>query len=90
VALGAMEALQNAGIRPGKDFGVVGFNNVPDAAQSLPGLTTIDTSARDLGRTAAELLLKRIEQPNSPIRTVILQPRLVVRQSCGAESSYIQ
>ena len=90
VALGAMEALQNAGIRPGKDFGVVGFNNVPDAAQSLPGLTTIDTSARELGRTAAELLLKRIEQPNSPIRTVILQPRLVVRQSCGAESSHIQ
>jgi LacI family transcriptional regulator len=90
VALGAMEAHQNAGIRPGKDFGVVGFNNVPDAAQSLPGLTTIDTSARDLGRTAAELLLKRIEQPNSPIRTVILQPRLVVRQSCRAESSYIQ
>ncbi|MBV8330827.1 MAG: substrate-binding domain-containing protein, partial [Verrucomicrobia bacterium] len=89
VALGVIEALQNAGIRPGKDFGVVGFNNVPDAAQSLPGLTTIDTSARDLGRTAAELLLKRIEQPNSPIRTVILQPRLVVRQSCGAESSYI-
>lgn len=90
VALGAMEALQNAGIRPGKDFGVVGFNNVPDAAQSLPGLTTIDTSARELGRTAAELLLKRIEQPSSPIRTVILQPRLVVRQSCGAESSYTQ
>jgi LacI family transcriptional regulator len=90
VALGAMEALQNAGIRPGKDFGVVGFNNVPDAAQSLPGLTTIDTSARELGRTAAELLLKRIEQPNSPICTVILQPRLVVRQSCRAESSYIQ
>jgi LacI family transcriptional regulator len=87
VALGAMEALQNFGIRPGKDFGVVGFNNVPDAAQSLPGLTTVDTSARELGRTAAELLLKRIEQPNSPIRTVILQPRLIVRQSCGAESS---
>jgi LacI family transcriptional regulator len=87
VALGAMEALQNAGVRPGKDFGVVGFNNVPDAAQSLPGLTTIDTSARELGRTAAELLLKRIEQPNSPIRTVILQPRLIVRQSSGAESS---
>jgi LacI family transcriptional regulator len=87
VALGAMEALQNAGIRPGKDFGVVGFNNVPDAAQSLPGLTTVDTSARELGRTAAELLLKRIEQPNSLIRTVILQPGLIVRQSCGAESS---
>jgi LacI family transcriptional regulator len=83
VALGAIEALQHAGVRAGKEFGVVGFNNVPDAAQSLPGLTTVDTSPRELGETAAELLLKRIEQRDSPIRTVILQPRLIVRQSCG-------
>ncbi len=87
VALGAIEALQSAGVRPGKEFGVVGFNNVPEAAQSLPGLTTVDTSPHELGRTAADLLLKRIEQRNSPIRTVILQPRLIVRQSCGAEST---
>jgi LacI family transcriptional regulator len=87
VALGAIEALHGAGIRPGKEFGVVGFNNVPEAAQCLPGLTTVDTSPRELGRTAAELLLKRIEHRNSPIRTVILQPRLIVRESCGAESS---
>jgi LacI family transcriptional regulator len=87
VALGVIEALHSARVSPGKEFGVVGFNNVPEAAQSLPGLTTIDTSPRELGQTAAELLLKRIEQRNSPIRTVILQPRLIVRQSCGASSS---
>jgi LacI family transcriptional regulator len=86
VALGVIDALQHAGVRAGKEFGVVGFNNVPDAAQSLPGLTTVDTSPRELGETAAELLLKRIEQPDSPIRTLILQPRLIVRQSSGAGS----
>ena len=84
VALGVIEALQHAGVRAGREFGVVGFNNVPDAAQSLPGLTTVDTSPRELGEAAAELLLKRIEQPDSPIRTVILQPRLIIRQSSGA------
>jgi LacI family transcriptional regulator len=86
VAFGVIDALQHAGLRAGKEFGVVGFNNVPDAAQSLPGLTTVDTSPRELGETAAELLLKRIEQPDSPIRIVILQPRLIVRQSSGAGS----
>ncbi len=85
VAFGVINALQQAGLRVGRQFGVVGFNNVPDAAQSLPGLTTVDTSPRELGATAADLLLKRIEQPDSPIRTVILLPRLIVRQSCGAE-----
>jgi DNA-binding LacI/PurR family transcriptional regulator len=74
-------------VRAGKEFGVVGFNNVPDAAQSLPGLTTVDTSPRQLGESAAELLLKRIAQRDSPIRTVILQPRLIVRESCGTGSS---
>jgi LacI family transcriptional regulator len=87
VALGVIEALQHAGIRAGKEFAVVGFNNVPDAAQSIPGLTTVDTSPRQLGELAAELLLKRIAQRDSPTRTVILQPRLIVRESCGAGSS---
>jgi LacI family transcriptional regulator len=46
VALGVIKALQLSDLKVGADFGVVGFNNIPDAAQSLPGLTTIDTSPR--------------------------------------------
>jgi LacI family transcriptional regulator len=83
VALGAMEGIQRLGRKPGVDFGIVGFNNIPDAAQCILGLTTIDNSPRQLGESAAELLLKRIEQPDAPIRTVILQPHLIVRESCG-------
>lgn len=83
VALGAMDALQRSGRRPGADFGIVGFNNIAEAAQSVPALTTIDTAPRQLGEVAAELLLKRIEQREAPKQTVILQPRLVVRQSGG-------
>jgi LacI family transcriptional regulator len=84
VALGAMEALHQLGPKPGVDFCVVGFNNIPEAAQSVPGLTTIDTAPRQLGEAAAELLLKRIERRDAPRQTVILQPSLVVRESCGA------
>jgi LacI family transcriptional regulator len=86
VALGAMEGLQRLGRKPGIDVGIVGFNNIPDAAQCVPGLTTIDNSPRQLGESAAELLLKRIEQRVAPIRTLVLQPQLVVRESCGANS----
>lgn len=84
VALGAMEGIQRLGRKPGVDFGFVGFNNIPDAALCVPGMTTIDNSPRQLGESAAELLLKRIEQPDAPIRTLVLQPHLIVRQSCGA------
>jgi len=88
VALGAMDALQRLGLKPGTAFGLVGFNNIPDAAQSVPGLTTVDTAPRQLGEAAAELLLKRIERRDAPKQTVILQPRLVVRGSCGAASPF--
>jgi DNA-binding LacI/PurR family transcriptional regulator len=36
VALGAMEGIQRLGLKPGIDFGVVGFNNIPEAAQCVP------------------------------------------------------
>ena len=85
VALGAMEALKELGRKPGLDFGIVGFNNVTDAASSRPGLTTIDTGPVRLGKVAAELLIQRINEPTAPIRKVILQPRLVIRESCGAK-----
>ena len=86
VALGAMEGIQRLGLKPGVDIGIVGFNNIPESAQCVPGLTTIDNSPRQLGESAAELLLKRIEQRVAPIRTLILQPQLIVRESCGANS----
>ncbi|HEY0791830.1 MAG TPA: LacI family DNA-binding transcriptional regulator [Chthoniobacterales bacterium] len=83
VALGAMEAVQHSGRKPGPDFGIVGFNNIPEAAQSLPGLTTVDTFPRQLGEAAAELLLRRIQKPDLPVQTRIFEPQLVVRDSCG-------
>jgi LacI family transcriptional regulator len=69
VALGAMEGIQHLGLKPGVGFEIVGFNNIPDAAQCIPGLTTIENSPRQLGESAAELLLKGSsnEVPQNPL-----------------------
>jgi LacI family transcriptional regulator len=79
VALGAIEALRAAGKQPGKDFSIVGFNNIADA--QFGNLTTVDTSPAKIGEAAADLLLHRIKEPNAPLRQVILTPRLVIRES---------
>jgi LacI family transcriptional regulator len=79
VALGAIEALRAAGKQPGKDFSIVGFNNIADA--HFGNLTTVDTSPAKIGEAAADLLLHRIKEPNAPLRQVILTPRLVIRES---------
>jgi LacI family transcriptional regulator len=86
IALGVIEAIQHSGLKVGADFGVVGFNDVSGAADSRPALTTIDTAPRQLGETAAELLLRRIAKPDSLVQTAILKPRLIVRESCGTIS----
>jgi LacI family transcriptional regulator len=77
-----MQALQQAGSKPGAEFGVIGFNDVPVVTHNCPLLTTIDTSPRQLGELAAELLRRRIAKPDSLLQKVMLQPRLIVRQSC--------
>jgi LacI family transcriptional regulator len=87
VALGAIEALYRHRMTPGLSFGIVGFNNIAEAAQSHPGLTTVDTSPANLGEAAADLLLQRIATPDAPIRRIILEPRLIVRASCGAQNT---
>jgi LacI family transcriptional regulator len=84
VALGVIEAIQLAGLKVGASFGVIGFNDV--SADTDPPLTTIDTAPRQLGETAAELLLRRIKKPDSLVQTTILHPRLIVRKSCGTIS----
>jgi LacI family transcriptional regulator len=81
VAFGFVQALQRAGRKPGAEFGVIGFNDVPVALNGCPFLTTVDTSPRQLGEVAAELLLRRIAKPDSLLQKIILQPRLIVRDS---------
>lgn len=83
VAVGAMETLERLGKNPGARFGIIGFNDVPAAAHNRPGLTTVDISPRQLGEAAAELLLRRLGNRNFLLQTVVLQPRLIVRESCG-------
>jgi LacI family transcriptional regulator len=83
VAFGLVQGLQQAGRKPSAEFGIIGFNDVPVILNSCPLLTTVDTSPRQLGEVAAELLLRRIAKPDSLLQKVILQPRLIVRDSCG-------
>jgi LacI family transcriptional regulator len=87
VALGAIEALRSSGKTPGRDFSIVGFNNIADA--HFGGLTTVDTSPAKIGEAAADLLLHRIKEPTAPVRQVILTPRLIVRESTAQAQSRI-
>ncbi|WP_435947162.1 LacI family DNA-binding transcriptional regulator [Dryocola sp. BD586] len=83
VALGVMQALRKMGRAPGKDFALVGFDDVTEAALVQPALTTVSVAAKEIGRKAGELLFSRIQGNDEPPQRIILPPTLVVRESCG-------
>jgi LacI family transcriptional regulator/LacI family repressor for deo operon, udp, cdd, tsx, nupC, and nupG len=66
---------------------VVSFDDMPWAISLHPPLTAVAQPAEELGRTAAQLLLERLQQPDRPIRQVLVQTHLVVRASCGASGT---
>ena len=84
VAIGVMLGLQAAGRVPGRDFGLVGFDDVPEASLTEPALTTVQVPQDRIGEEAAEMLLQRMVEREAPPRRIVHQASLVVRQTCGA------
>ena len=83
VAFGVMLGLQTVGRAPGEDFGIVGFDNIADAATWHPALTTISGDPREIGKVAASQLLERLNNPALEINRIILPTTLIMRESCG-------
>lgn len=83
MALGALMAIHELGLRIPADVAIASFDDMPWGAALNPPLTAVAQPTLDLGRTAATLLLERRQDPLRAVRQVILQPSLVVRASCG-------
>lgn len=73
MALGAIEAARYLGLRIPEDLSVVGFDDLPVAAQQLPPLTTVHQPMRQLGGIAGEYLLERLRHGPTfaPLRRVL-------------------
>ncbi len=82
MAIAALREIQRAGLRVPDDIAVAGFDDIPDAAQTDPSLTTVRQPIRRLGSTAASTLMDLIADPGRRVREVILPTELVVRDSC--------
>lgn len=85
IALGALAAIRQAGLRVPEDIAVIGYDDIPVAAYAAPPLSTVRTNPWDQGRRAGELLIQLIHGERPSERTVhIADARLVIRESCGA------
>jgi LacI family transcriptional regulator len=82
VAVGALMGLRRAGRAVPEDVAVVGFDDIPMAAELDIPLTTLDMPLSEVCRTAVEMLMDRLSgKTRDPARQVLLLPKLIVRAS---------
>ncbi len=81
LALGCYDALLELGLGCPADISVTGFNDMPFMDRLSPPLTSVLIPHDEIGVQAAKLLLEKIHNPDSPVRTVNLLPELIVRAS---------
>ncbi len=84
-AIAAMQLLQENGFRVPQQIAVAGFGDDPIASIVSPTLTTVEQKGSDMGRECAEMLIRRIENPeeNIPPQTRVFDTVLKVRASSG-------
>jgi LacI family transcriptional regulator len=81
LAVGCYGALDELGLRCPEDMSVIGFNDMPFIDRLRPPLSTVRFPHYKLGNEAADLLLERIEDADSPVKILYLAPELVARGS---------
>lgn len=84
MALGAMSAIYERGLRIPDDVAIVGYDDLFVAAHTNPPLTTVQSPIDAIGTRSAQMLIDAIRGVRVEPRQVILPTRLVVRRSCGA------
>lgn len=80
-AIGVIRMLQDSGYRIPEDVSVIGFDNISFSYMIVPSLTTIEQSTYELGAMAAEILIGSINDSNRGNISIVLEPKLIVRNS---------
>lgn len=85
MAISAIDAVLDAGLRVPEDVAVTGFDDISVAGSRSLGLTTVRCEMDRMAREAVNLLLSRMQGPLVEVpRRVIFPAELVVRRTCGA------
>ena len=87
MAIGALSALREVGLRVPDDIAVAGFDDIPLARYMSPPLSSVHVAIAELGARGVETLLHAIDSKNTHTRAHQRLPTaLVIRRSCGAQA----
>ena len=77
MAIGAMLAIKEKGLKMPQDIGLVGFNNEPVTNLVTPGISSVDQPAFELGKIAAKLFIERVHNSDMDHVEEVLKPKLL-------------
>jgi LacI family transcriptional regulator len=83
VASGILAAFRESKYKVGRDLSVIGIDDIESSRFESPALTTIQINVSELGRMAAESLLKLVAGESKIKKEVYLNNKLIIRESCG-------
>jgi len=86
MTLGALQAIHERFMKIPDEIAVIGFDDMVWAASLQPPLTVVAQPTYDIGRTAASLLLERLNNPDLPFQDIVLETKLIVRASSGEKN----
>lgn len=86
MALGAINELQRRNIFVPYDIPVIGFDDIPQAKNTIPTLSTVRQPLREMGISAIQKVIKGIEKKSGYQGCTMLMPQLILRRSCGCST----
>ena len=81
LAICALRVISEIGLKAGKDINVVGYDNTEMGNYTVPSLTTVDCNYREQAKQLCRILLARINGDDSPPKNILIEPKLVIRES---------
>jgi LacI family transcriptional regulator len=88
LAMGALRAAHDLGLRIPRDLSLVGYDDIPMADYLVPRLTTVSKDAYTLGTTAFEVLMARMQSPDLPRQRIQSPAKFIIRESTGRAPVY--
>jgi DNA-binding LacI/PurR family transcriptional regulator len=80
-AVGALGAIERAGLRVPEDISLVGFDNTALAALDHIGLTTIDQPRLEMGAAAMAMVIRSLAGDDDALQQQVMTPSLIVRRT---------
>ena len=82
LAIGAIDAIKDAGLRVPEDISVIGFDNIEIAKYVTPKLTTIRQNCQEIGKAAVDILIEQINKKEKLKINKVIPVELIERESC--------